>query len=159
MAFQKSAMFLSLLQFLGYASSLSSPRPLCKSTPSSKDWPSDRDWARLNSSISGHLIKTIPPGAVCHPDQASFDALACPSVTAGWQTSIWHTNDPVSSLHDNWNNDTCLPNPLAPCSGAGYPVYVVNATSAEDVKKGIEFAGKNNIRLIVKGTGHDYLGR
>jgi FAD/FMN-containing dehydrogenase len=27
------------------------------------------------------------------------------------------------------------------------------------VKKGIDFARENNIRLIVKGTGHDYLGR
>lgn len=159
MAFQKAAMILSFLQFLGYASSLSSSRPQCKTTPDSKEWPSDNEWAGLNRSISGQLIKTVPPGAVCHPDQAAFDVLACPSVIAGWKTSVWHTNNPVSSVQDNWNNDTCLPNPITSCSGAGYPIYVVNATCAEDVKWGIEFAGKNNIRLVVKGTGHDYLGR
>jgi FAD/FMN-containing dehydrogenase len=65
----------------------------------------------------------------------------------------------VSTIQNNWNNDTCLPYPTDPCSGEGYPIYVVNATSAEDVKKGVDFARENNVRLIVKGTGHDYLGR
>jgi len=29
----------------------------------------------------------------------------------------------------------------------------------EDVKAGVDFARERNVRLIVKGTGHDYLGR
>jgi hypothetical protein len=36
---------------------------------------------------------------------------------------------------------------------------VVNATTAEHVKAVVDFARNNNIRLIVKGTGRDYLGR
>jgi hypothetical protein len=100
-----------------------------------------------------------PPGAVCHPNQPTYNPAACPAVQAGWLTTIWHTDNPVSSIENNWNNDTCLPYPTVPCSGEGYPVYVVNATSAEDVKKGVDFARENNVRLIVKGTGHDYLGR
>jgi hypothetical protein len=76
-----------------------------------------------------------------------------------WLTSVYHTKNPLSSLHNNWNNDTCLPYPADPCSGKGYPIYVVNATCAEDVKQGIDFAREKNVRLIVKGTGHDYLGR
>jgi hypothetical protein len=43
--------------------------------------------------------------------------------------------------------------------GRGYPVYVVNATSSKHVKAGVDFARKHNIRLIVKATGHDYMGR
>ncbi|CAG8959569.1 hypothetical protein HYFRA_00001470 [Hymenoscyphus fraxineus] len=147
------------LQFLGCCYSLPSPGPQCKTALSSEEWPSEVQWANLNRSISGHLIKTTPPGAVCHPGQASFNTTACISVQAGWKIASWHTNNPVSSLQNNWNNDTCLPDPTAPCSGDGYPIYVVNATSPEDVKEGIEFAGKHKIRLIVKGTGHDYLGR
>lgn len=41
-----------------------------------------------------------------------------------------------------WNqfaNDTCLPDPGSPCSAAGYPAYVVNATSTEDVKAAVDF--------------------
>ena len=38
-------------------------------------------------------------------------------------------------------------------------MYVVNATCKEDVKKGVDFAREYNVRLIVKGTGHGYIGR
>jgi hypothetical protein len=57
------------------------------------------------------------------------------------------------------NNDSCLPDTAKPCNGLGYPVYVVNATSANDVKLAIDFARKNNVRLNVKASGHDYLRR
>ncbi len=127
--------------------------------PGTADWPNLESWAALNNTLSGRLIKATPPGAVCHPGQPTYSLTACPAVQAGWATSIWHTDNPVSSIANNWNNDTCLPNPMLPCSGEGYPVYVVNATCAEDVKAGLDFARENNIRLIVKGTGHDYMGR
>ena len=133
--------------------------PQCKSTPGSSGWPSPSQWSSLNRSLAGQLIKSSPPGAVCHINHSPYDPEACSVVQTGWKLSVWHTEDPVSSINDNWNNDTCLPIPKAPYSNTGYPVYVVNATSAIDVKKGVDFARKHNIRLIVKGTGHDYLGR
>ena len=117
------------------------------------------EWAALNHSLSGRLLKPSPPGAVCHPNQPTFNIAACPAVEAGWLTTAWHSDNPISVPENNWVNDTCLPNPLGPCSGEGYPIYVVNATCAEDVKKGIDFAKEKNVRLVVKGTGHDYLGR
>lgn len=36
---------------------------------------------------------------------------------------------------------------------------MVNATCSEDVKMGVDFARENNVRLVVKASGHDYLGR
>ncbi|TVY19635.1 FAD-linked oxidoreductase ZEB1 [Lachnellula arida] len=153
-------MFFYIIQLLSLTSTVVSVSNLtCKSTPGSKDWPSDAEWAQLNLTLSGRLLKPSPPGAVCHPDQPTFNTEACPVVQAGWNTSIWHTNNPVNSVLNNVNNDTCLPEPTDPCSGEGYPIYVVNATSADDVKKGVDFARENNIRLIVKATGHDYMGR
>lgn len=38
-------------------------------------------------------------------------------------------------------------------------MYVVNATCKEDAKRGADFARENNIRLVIKGTGHDYIRR
>jgi hypothetical protein len=131
----------------------------CKSTQGSHNWPTSHEWSRLNNSISGRLLQPPPPGAVCHPSQPTYDPSLCPSVVAGWNTSKWHSDDPISSMGNNFNNDSCLPDPNVPCSGEGYPDYVVNATCADDVKKGVDFARRHNIRLIVKGTGHDYLGR
>jgi hypothetical protein len=148
------------VQLLNVATACSSPsQSRCKATLSSPDWPNTAAWAALNSSLCGRLIKTVPPGAVCHPDQPTYNPVTCSAVQGGFLTSIWHTNDPVSSIVNNWNNDTCLPLPTVPCSSEGYPVYVVNATSKEDVKAGVNFARERNVRLIVKGTGHDYLGR
>lgn len=46
-----------------------------------------------------------------------------------------------------WNqfaNDTCLPDASSPCSSAGYPAYVVNATSAKDVKAAVDFGKKKS---------------
>ena len=148
------------LQYLGLAAAgIHGSHPHCKATPSSHGWPSESQWSALNYTLSGQLLKPSPPGAVCHPGQPTFNLASCPVVQAGWKTSVWHTHNPVSVIENNWANDTCLPIPTDPCSGEGYPIYVVNATCAEDVKKGVDFARENNVRLIVKGTGHDYLGR
>lgn len=154
----KTAMLCYALQLLGFtATSLAHSQ--CKATPGSHNWPSDVEWAKLNTSLSGRLLKPSPPGAVCHQHQPTYDPAACPVVAADWLTSAWQAENPIGTICNNFNNDTCLPNATYPCSGEGYPVYVVNATQAEDVKHGVDFARQHNIRLIVKGTGHDYLGR
>jgi len=40
-----------------------------------------------------------------------------------------------------------------------YGVYVIMATTREHIKAGIDFARRNNIRLIIRNTGHDFEGR
>jgi hypothetical protein len=144
----------SLLLCLNEAQALS-----CKALPGTSSWPSDAEWKALNKSLSGNLLKPSPPAAVCHPSDPSYSPAACTVVTTQWTDGIFHANDPISGDFPNWNNDSCLPSPQAPCSGLGYPIYVVNASCAEHVSLGINFARKHNIRLNVKGSGHDYLGR
>lgn len=39
------------------------------------------------------------------------------------------------------------------------PTVCIAVESAADVRLGVGFAGKHDLRLVVKGTGHDYLGR
>lgn len=145
--------------FAIFTTAHSSPPPSCKASLGSADWPSAAQWASLNHSVQGRLLQPPPPGAVCHPDQSTYNAQQCPIVSSKWSSIFFHQADPVSSAWNNWNNDSCLPYPNTPCSGKGYPVYVINATCKEDVKKGVDFARENNVRLIVKATGHDYLGR
>ena len=45
------------------------------------------------------------------------------------------------------------------CSLGDSPVYAINATHPADVTAGILFARLNNLRLSIKMTGHDLLGR
>jgi hypothetical protein len=131
----------------------------CRAIPNDPLWPSDKDWTKLNSTIKGRLIKASPPAAPCHATQPSFNNATCAYIQAAWRNSTFHDEDPVSVEMPNWTNETCLPIPQAPCSGEGYPVYVINATTPAHVKAGVDFARKWNIRLVVKSTGHDYIGR
>ncbi|KAF9953096.1 hypothetical protein BGZ72_005705 [Mortierella alpina] len=50
-------------------------------------------------------------------------------------------------------------NRTAPCHQGAVPLYTVNATTVEQVQETVRFAAKHNIRLVIKNTGHDYLGR
>lgn len=47
----------------------------------------------------------------------------------------------------------------ATCTLGRLASYAINVTDASSVIAGVEFARKNNIRLIIKNTGHDILGR
>lgn len=59
--------------------------PSCKAIPGSPDWPSGSSWSALNSSLSGRLLQLAPPGAVCHPDQPTYNAAICLTVQDGSQ--------------------------------------------------------------------------
>lgn len=132
---------------------------ICKTIPGDAVWPSTATWAAFNRTIGGQLIKPIAPGSPCHPEQPNYNAAACALVQSEWSGFPLHRADPVSSAWENYNNDTCNPEPEYSCSAKGYPAYVVNATCAEHVQAGVLFAAMHGIRLIVKGTGHDYMGR
>ncbi|KAK4151451.1 hypothetical protein C8A00DRAFT_45344 [Chaetomidium leptoderma] len=133
--------------------------PSCKAVPGTPGWPSPEDWDSLNESLAGRLLQPSPPGAVCHPGQGTYNANECPAVRAAWSTYDFHQADPVSMDWNQWANDTCLPQEGAPCSGQGYPVFVINATETRHVQLGVQFARKHNIRLVVRSSGHDYVGR
>ncbi|KAK5988880.1 putative FAD-linked oxidoreductase [Cladobotryum mycophilum] len=131
----------------------------CKVTPKSPTWPSPLDWEQLNQTISGKLLNPRPPASVCHHNEPNFNPSQCVTVTTQWNSSVFHADDPLSIDWPNFNNDSCLPDPEAPCNREGFPTLVVNATSASDVQGAVNFSREKNVRLVVKATGHDVLGR
>ncbi|KAL8378057.1 hypothetical protein RB595_008650 [Gaeumannomyces hyphopodioides] len=135
------------------------PPPRCKAIPGTPDWPSPEQWSQLNEALSGRLIRPTPPGAVCHADQSAYNVWRCLATQLSWPDQFFHGADPVSVHWNNWAGDSCLPDPRLACSGRGYPIYVINATAPEHVQAGVRFAREKNVRLIVKNSGHDYLGR
>lgn len=56
---------------------------------------------------------------------------------------------------------TCLPrlDPNATCELGSYPSYVMNVSTVAHVQVALNIARNLNIRLVIKNTGHDYLGK
>ncbi|KAF7335406.1 FAD-binding domain-containing protein [Mycena venus] len=52
----------------------------------------------------------------------------------------------------------CLRNSTT-CGQGDVPIYSVEAETVQDVQAAVRFAGANNLRLVVKSSGHDHLGR
>ncbi|KAL8776127.1 MAG: hypothetical protein Q9213_008382 [Squamulea squamosa] len=135
------------------------PNRSCKAHPETLSWPSEAQWINLNTSVSGQLLSPLPAAAVCDSSLPVFHNDTCTSVASQWSVSDFHANDPMSMMQPNWENDACLPEPNVRCDLKQYPRYVLNATKPAHVKAAIDFARTHNVRLIVRGTGHDFLGR
>ena len=60
-----------------------------------------------------------------------------------------------------WLNNSCSPftSQNSSCVLGNIASYAINVRSVEDVQAGLKFAQQHNIRLQVKNTGHDFLGR
>ena len=60
-----------------------------------------------------------------------------------------------------FSNNTCLysTDKASPCTIGYYPVYVVNVSTPEHAAAAVRFASEKNLRLNIKNTGHDFLGR
>ena len=58
-------------------------------------------------------------------------------------------------------NYSCVPftSPSQPCELGNYASYSINVTGADDAIAGVKFARQNNIRLVIKNTGHEYVVR
>ncbi|RPA75739.1 FAD/FMN-containing isoamyl alcohol oxidase-like protein MreA [Ascobolus immersus RN42] len=136
----------------------------CKVIPGDKGWPSVDAWNHLNKTVDGRLIKTIPPAAACYKSFGgvnTYDAEGCAEATVGWSDQEWLFNQPGGTLWPFWSNMTCLPteDPNSSCTLGRLPVYTIDATKAEHVQAGVNWARNHNIRLVIKNTGHDFGGK
>lgn len=60
-----------------------------------------------------------------------------------------------------WLNNSCSPflSSNGTCSLGNLASYAINVSDAASVIAGVQFAQEKNIRLTIKNTGHDFLGR
>ncbi|KAF4627953.1 hypothetical protein G7Y89_g10198 [Cudoniella acicularis] len=137
----------------------------CKVTTSDASWPSEADWSTLNSSISGTLIRTVPVASSCWPGNPFGSKIDCATVESNWTSAHFHGLQPESVDFPVFTNNSCIPpgstgySEAQGCTLGGLPQYIVNATSAEQVALALKWAADRQIRIIVKGTGHDLCGR
>ncbi|KAH6949764.1 hypothetical protein BKA56DRAFT_506587, partial [Ilyonectria sp. MPI-CAGE-AT-0026] len=132
--------------------------------PEDACWTSASDWNDLNITVAGKLIATRPVTLPCYPGP-EYDKEACATVLVGWYNSTFVSENPVDL--DCPVNITCLPIDIATtssnvtnsCSIGSNPRYAINVTAVEDISATLAFAQKKNLRVAVKATGHDILGR
>jgi FAD/FMN-containing dehydrogenase len=72
------------------------------------------------------------------------------------------SNDPTSIMWPIFEGRTCMPKydtTGKTCTIGGYPEYAVKVTNVAQIQLAINFARNANLRLVIKNTGHCYLGK
>ncbi|CAF3507687.1 unnamed protein product [Rotaria sp. Silwood2] len=84
----------------------------------------------------------------------------CNQTVTQWRNSSWRSGQVGAMQYHNWENSSCSIFKINSfCSQGSIPVIAVNATWPEHVQMTIKYAASNNLRLVIKSTGHDVFGR
>src|SRR4029450_8288717 len=108
-------------------------------------WPSEASWDQLSRHVGGRLVKVPSPLAAC------LEAPSSPSCAHLFKElkNPYFLGDEVGLTQSLGWVDAWTSRPSA---------YAVIARSTDDVVAAVNFAGQNNLRLVVKGGGHSYQG-
>lgn len=107
-------------------------------------------------STCPNYITTNRPEAASSPVlQRSHGYLGLAGPASAYTESS--VESPSSFMAPFFQNGTCSPfqPPDEACSLGNLVAYSINASSASDIAAGIRFAKDNNIRLVIKNTGHE----
>lgn len=129
----------------------------CRCFPGDTCWPTLSDWDRLNETLDGKLVATVPLAAPCH--DPIHNKTRCQVLRDNWQWPREHYESSSSVMAPFFTNQSCDPftPEHSPCLFGNYVRYAINVSSALDVATGIRFAKERNIRLVIRNTGHEYV--
>jgi FAD/FMN-containing dehydrogenase len=114
--------------------------------PGGPKWPEPAAWERLNESLHGRLIRPVSPVLPCQADPRGE---ACRVALKNLENPFWLEAQAGATQTTGWAKAwATAPSP-----------YAIAAETAQDIAEGVKFARKHGLRLVVKATGHDYLGR
>jgi FAD/FMN-containing dehydrogenase len=114
--------------------------------PSDPCWPSTKEWQKLKAQVGGRLVEPVESTKVCSQKPRSH---ACKRALQDIKNPFFLQSNPGDTQSQGW-------------LGAWESVasqYAVLAESSEDVSYALSFAKKHHLKVVVKGAGHDYLGR
>lgn len=160
--------FHSWLFFLFWIPSLVLSSPACRCLFGNPDcWPKDSDFSALASQVSQPLLYPRPPESACY--SISDPSGDCSVVQTNVLNATWRSDQPGASqfpnyqtyIFDNGTISACYLNTNLgyPCTQGSVPNIGVDARLKEDVIAAVKFAARHNLRVAIKSTGHDFLGR
>jgi FAD/FMN-containing dehydrogenase len=125
------------------AAAATSPRWV---TPGDPGWPSPAQWAALDAAVDGHLSKLTSPFVAAAADPGSA---ATAQLFGKDLTDTFYIEQDVALTQslgwvDAWTSRTSA--------------YAVAAHSSADVAAAVAFARDHDVRLVVRGGGHSYVG-
>lgn len=116
----------------------------CK--PSQPCWPSIEEWQSLSKSLTGKLEIPQSPLRDCQVDPTSNACLlSLPNLKNPFFISESAGGTQSTGWLGAWTSSVSS--------------YVIAAENAQDITMAVKFAREHNLRLVIKSTGHDYLGR
>ncbi|KAI1374299.1 hypothetical protein F4677DRAFT_461575 [Hypoxylon crocopeplum] len=136
----------------------------CKVIPGDSAWPNQQVWDGLNQTVGGRLIATVSQAAVCHPGGYAgllFAEAECDVLASDWNLPQTFEGKSGEIMNPWYQNASCSPyyRTDQPCELGNYVSYAISVSSPEDVAAAINFTQRHNVRLVIKNTGHDFLGK
>jgi FAD/FMN-containing dehydrogenase len=113
--------------------------------PGDRSWPSRERWHQLKAAVRGRLIALKSPVEECRD---APEGPACAELFKGLKNPYFIGDHPELTQTSGWV-DAWTSRPS---------VYAVAAVETADVAAAVNFAREHNLRLVVKGGGHSYLG-
>jgi FAD/FMN-containing dehydrogenase len=114
--------------------------------PGDPAWPTAEDWAALKRAVNGRLISVPDPLGACKADARSS---ACAAELPILSNPFFIQDQPGGTETTGWVDawETSL------------SVFAVVPRTAADVAAAVSFAREKNLRLVIKGGAHSYLGQ
>jgi FAD/FMN-containing dehydrogenase len=119
--------------------------PRSRVRPGDRAWPSPASWERLRDTVGGRLIAVRSPLEAC---RNAPDDPACLDVFRELKNP-YYIGDQIALTQTTGWLDAWTSQPST---------YAVAAQKPGDVVAAVNFARDHNLRLVVKGGGHSYLG-
>ncbi|GJE99669.1 FAD-binding domain-containing protein [Phanerochaete sordida] len=133
-------------------------------------WPSKDEFAALEATLSQPLLAPQQLATPCHTSW--FLNEECELAQELWVDGWWRSNSSNSAggteqptfaayYAPDGHIEACFLNTTLgyPCLQGNIPPIGVDVRSVKDIQLAIDFAAAHNLRVVVKNTGHDYLGR
>ncbi|KAJ7224129.1 FAD-binding domain-containing protein [Mycena pura] len=139
--------------------------------------PPGEDLAAFNHSLGGRLQHGIPFSRPCFASAAevlgSQNVDQCTDIIRGYLNNTVRLEAFGSYMNTEWETcqatgDGCLLDvsdtsvvslPPGACHQGSIPSIYLEIETASDVQKAFNFAKSSRVNIVVKNTGHDYIGR
>lgn len=118
----------------------------CRCKPDQSCWPKEKDWDDLEGQLTGRLVR---PMSIIEPCKERPDSNDCKSDLKDLHNPYFIQNDPAGAQSQGWYKAWNLE----------VSTYAIVAETVDDIVAAVNFARMHELRLVIKGTGHDYLGR